>query len=144
MEFKNFQKNRTTTECKGTRALLLLLPPTTGVWNDMVCVISSPSIVTPLLLFLLIREKKLVRTFIIHRHKNKSKGEGGVGTIQKKKKIRSVKTHKTYSREVGNGVEFMATMNVISRARCLFLFFFLRLCVCVCVFEERCVSRSAI
>ena len=60
MEFKNFQKNRTTTECKGTRALLLLLPPTTGVWNDMVCVISSPSIVTPL--FLLIREKKLVRT----------------------------------------------------------------------------------
>jgi len=99
MEFKNFQKNRTTTECKGTRALLLLLPPTTGVWNDMVCVISSPSIVTPLLLF---------------------------------------------SREVGNGVEFMATMNVISRARCLFLFFFLRLCVCACVFEERCVSRSAI
>jgi len=62
----------------------------------------------------------------------------------KKKKIRSVKTHKTYSREVGNGVEFMATMNVISRARCLFLFFFLRLCVCACVFEERCVSRSAI
>ncbi len=87
MEFKNFQKNRTTTECKGTRALLLLLPPTTGVWNDMVCVISSPSIVTPLLLFLLIREKKLVRTLYICDSDTKIKARGrGVWERFKKKK----------------------------------------------------------
>ena len=47
---KRKEKSRTTTECKGTREPFLLAPP--GVWNAMVCVISSPSIETPLIFLL--------------------------------------------------------------------------------------------
>ena len=49
-KFKRKEKSRTTTECKGTREPFLLAPP--GVWNAMVCVISSPSIETPLIFLL--------------------------------------------------------------------------------------------
>ena len=47
---KRKEKSRTTTECKGTREPFLLAPP--GVWNAMVCVISSPSIETPFIFLL--------------------------------------------------------------------------------------------
>ena len=47
----NFEEERTTTECKGTRG-----PP--GVWNAIVCVRSSPSIETPVLPFLFARARR--------------------------------------------------------------------------------------
>ena len=47
----NFEEERTTTECKGTRG-----PP--GVWNAIVCVRSSPSIETPVLPFLFARAQR--------------------------------------------------------------------------------------
>ena len=47
----NFEEERTTTECKGTRG-----PP--GVWNAIVCVRSSPSIETPVLPFLFARTQR--------------------------------------------------------------------------------------
>ena len=68
----NFEEERTTTECKGTRG-----PP--GVWNAIVCVRSSPSIETPVLPFLFARAQR--GTLRVSREKIKALWR----TIQKKK-----------------------------------------------------------